>query len=127
MKKIYYNKDGWVCMRYPNNFEIDDEERYIEVDEKSAEKTYVTRSGYAWRVVNNEFINEAYDQGVINEQETANKISHLKIELSQIKEDIEQEAFGIVRDDFAEKKARAAEIINEIRVLEKKEPREVQT
>lgn len=51
----------------------------------------------------------------------------LKAELAKIKEDIEQEIFGIVRDDFATKKARAAEIINELRVLEGKEPREVKT
>ena len=49
----------------------------------------------------------------------------LKAELAQIKEDIEQETFGLVRDDFAEKKERAAEIINELRVLEGKEPREI--
>lgn len=49
----------------------------------------------------------------------------LKAELEKIKEDIEQETFGLVRDDFTEKKARAAEIVNELRVLEGKEPREV--
>ena len=48
-------------------------------------------------------------------------------ELAKIKEDIEQERFGLVRDDYAEKKARAAEIINELRVLEGKQPREVQS
>ena len=59
-------------------------------------------------------------------QRTANekRLAELKAELAKIKEDIEQESFGIVRDDFAEKKARAAEIINELRVLEGKEPRE---
>ena len=51
--------------------------------------------------------------------------AELKEELEKIKEDIEQETFGIVRDDFAEKKKRAAEIINELRVLEGKEPRKV--
>ena len=51
--------------------------------------------------------------------------AELKAELEKIKEDIEQETFGIVRSDFAEKKARAAEIVNELRVLEGKEPREV--
>ncbi len=53
--------------------------------------------------------------------------AELKAELAKIKEDIEQETFGLVRDDFAEKKARAAEIINELRILEGKEPREVST
>lgn len=51
--------------------------------------------------------------------------AELKAELEKIKEDIEQEAFGLVRSDYAEKKARAAEIINELRVLEGKEAREV--
>ena len=51
--------------------------------------------------------------------------AELKAELEKIKEDIEQEAFGLVRDDFELKKARAAEIINELRVIEGKEPREV--
>lgn len=51
--------------------------------------------------------------------------AELKAELEKIKEDIEQEAFGLVREDFAEKKARAAAIVNELRVLEGKEPREV--
>lgn len=54
-----------------------------------------------------------------------NRIYDFKAELAKIKEDIEQEVFGLVRDDFAEKKARAAEIINELRVLEGKVPREV--
>ncbi len=51
--------------------------------------------------------------------------SYLKTELAKIKEDIEQETFGIVRDDYVEKKAWAAEIINELRMLEGKEPRAV--
>lgn len=51
--------------------------------------------------------------------------AELKAELAKIKEDIEQETFGLVRDDYAEKKARAAKIINELRVLEGKELREV--
>ena len=53
------------------------------------------------------------------------QIRELKDELAKIKEDIEQETFGIIRSDYAEKKARAAEIINELRVLEGKELREV--
>ena len=55
------------------------------------------------------------------------RIGELKAELSKIKEDIEQEAFGIIRSDYAAKKDRAAEIINELRVLEGKEPREVKS
>lgn len=60
-------------------------------------------------------------------QEIADKRRHaeLKTELAKIKEDIEQESFGLVRDDYEVKKERAAAIINELRVLEGKEPREV--
>lgn len=53
------------------------------------------------------------------------QIFRLKAELEKIKEDIEQETFGIQRNDYTAKKARAAEIVNEIRVLEGKAPREV--
>lgn len=62
-------------------------------------------------------------------QSIAKRKNHteLKAELAKIKEDIEQEVFGLLRDDYAEKKARAAEIINELRVLEGKEPRKVKT
>lgn len=60
-------------------------------------------------------------------KERANKkrSTELKAELAKIKEDIEQEIFGLVREDYEAKKARAAEIINELRILEGKEPREV--
>lgn len=51
--------------------------------------------------------------------------TELKAELAKVKEDIEQVEYGLVRDDYAEKKARAAEIINELRVLEGKEPRAI--
>ncbi|MCH5315501.1 MAG: hypothetical protein J1E81_06275 [Eubacterium sp.] len=63
------------------------------------------------------------EQMFLRVQETEMRIAELKAELAKIKEDIEQEAFGIVRDDYTEKKVRAAEIINELRVLEGKEPR----
>lgn len=54
----------------------------------------------------------------------ADQINTLKAELAKVKEDIEQETFGIIRTDFSEKKIRAAEIINELRVLEGKPTRE---
>lgn len=62
-------------------------------------------------------------QEELNEQ----RRTELKCELSKIKEDFEQEFFGLVRDDYDIKKARAAEIINELRVLEGKEPRKIKT
>lgn len=53
------------------------------------------------------------------------RILELKAELVKVKEDIEQETFGLVRYDYETKKARACEIINELRVLEGKAPREI--
>lgn len=60
-------------------------------------------------------------------QERAEKKRHaeLKAELVKVMEDIGQEQLGFVRDDYAEKKVRAAEIINELRELEGKKAREV--
>ncbi len=76
-------------------------------------------------------INEYDDHIEIVERDRSfvkdDKISELKSELEKIKEDIEQEIFGLVRDDYDKKKARAAEIVNELRVLEGKDPREIRT
>lgn len=60
-------------------------------------------------------------------QEIADKkhYAELKKELEKVMEDIGQEQLGIVRYDYAEKKARAAAIINELRLLEGKVPRMV--
>ncbi len=66
-----------------------------------------------------------YTEAELKELADKKLSAELKAELAKIKEDIEQETFGLVRGDYAEKKARAAEIINELRVLEGKEPRKV--
>lgn len=65
------------------------------------------------------------DEEELKKQQNIDSSRTLKAELAKIKEDIEQEVFGLVRDDYAEKKARAAEIVNELRILEGKEPRAV--
>lgn len=65
------------------------------------------------------------DEEELAKQKKQESIIALKTELAKIKEDIEQETFGLVRDDYIEKKACAAAIINELRVLEGKEPREI--
>lgn len=82
MEKIYYNQAGWVCNRYPNNFEVDDENRYIEVDEKLAGKTYSVSAGYAWKVVDGKLVTDVYDIAVIQEQENLAKIAMLKAKLA---------------------------------------------
>ena len=64
-----------------------------------------------------------YTEEELKERADRKRSVELKAELAKIKEDIEQETFGIIRTDYLNKKARAAEIINELRVLEGKEPR----
>lgn len=49
MNKIYYNKDGIVCDRYPLNIQIDDSCKYIEVEE-SNDPTSLCSEGYVWAV-----------------------------------------------------------------------------
>lgn len=66
-----------------------------------------------------------FTEAELKERAARKRSAELKAELIKVKEDIEQVEFGLVRDDFAEKKARAAEIINELRVLEGKQPREI--
>lgn len=58
----------------------------------------------------------ARKQGEFNNQ----RILVLKAELAKYKEDVEQvELFGMERTDYEEKKKRCAEIIKELRILEK--------
>lgn len=52
MVKIYYNKNGDVCDRYPNNYPIDDENRYIEVSEEDEERTLGAPLGMKWHIDN---------------------------------------------------------------------------
>lgn len=66
-----------------------------------------------------------YTETELKERADRKRGAELKAELVKVKEDIEQVEYGLVRNDYEEKKARAAEIINELRVLEGKEPREI--
>lgn len=70
-------------------------------------------------------LDEEAKRSALAAEATAAHYRELKSKLVKIKEDVEQEQFGLVRDDYAAKKTRAAEIINELRVLEGKLPREV--
>ena len=96
MNRIYYTIDGWVCGRAPQMFEIDDETRFIEVDEEAYNSTFLTASGYAWRVVDGVLENVIIEEQVAAEQKRDAQINELKTELAKIKEDIEQETFGLV-------------------------------
>lgn len=50
MVKVYYNKEGWVCNRYPYDIPIDDINRYIEVSEADYAKTNSVERFKAWKV-----------------------------------------------------------------------------
>lgn len=39
MQKIYYNIEGWVCERYPYDIPIEDDTRFIEVEESVYHQT----------------------------------------------------------------------------------------
>lgn len=68
MVKIYYNKNGDVCNRYPNNYPIDDENRYIEVSEEDEEKTLGAPFGMKWHI-DNDVLVLVDDQEMKNSEE----------------------------------------------------------
>ena len=67
MEKIYYDKNGWVCNRYPYDIPITDENRYIEVEGEKYAETLSCSSHYSWRVVNGELVVEQYEK--VSQQE----------------------------------------------------------
>lgn len=84
MNKIYYTSDGWVCGRAPQMFEIDDETRFIEVDEEAYNSTFLTASGYAWRVVDGKLINDIYDKSIADRQNACGELSELETWFTEI-------------------------------------------
>ena len=56
MNKIYYNKEGWICERFPYDIPIEDETRFIEVDEEVFIETFTCESYKYWRVVNGKLV-----------------------------------------------------------------------
>jgi hypothetical protein len=62
MIKIHYNKDGWVCERYPYDLKIDNENRFIEVNEKQYNNTLSCDIHKAWKVVNKKLIVDVYEE-----------------------------------------------------------------
>jgi hypothetical protein len=58
--KIYYNEEGWVCERYPQDIEIENHDRYIEVGKEDFDKSLGTKNHHAWRVVDGKLVEERY-------------------------------------------------------------------
>jgi len=77
--KIHYTKDGWVCERYPYDFPIEDEARFIEVDEDQHRKTLETNPHHAWRVVKGKLKEERYEE--TPEQEVLEELRSLREEI----------------------------------------------
>ena len=120
MQKIFYNKDGWICQRYPYDLPIENEALYIEVSDNVYENTLQCETGKSWRVVNGELKQEIYDNTAYQKEQIMLEIGFLKREILKIKEDVEQvELLGMQRDDYEQKKARCVEIIERLRVLER--------
>ena len=75
MKTIQYDKDGWVCFRYP--YDLTEVAGEIDVDEAIASKTYSCSEHYAWRVVNGEVVKERYEE-TPRKEEIEDRIRELK-------------------------------------------------
>lgn len=83
MEKIYYNKDGWVCERYPYDLPITDDTRYIEVADDLADATYSCPIHYSWRVINGKLEMQQYED--IPQREIAQaEIEQLKQQLADM-------------------------------------------
>jgi len=88
MRKIYYNVDGWVCERYPNDFEIDDKNRYIEVTDEQYQETLGSDLNHAWRVVDGVLSHERYQEDSSEESEYFIQIKR-KEKFFQVFDDLE--------------------------------------
>jgi len=59
--KIFYNKDGWVCERYPYDLAVDNKKRFLILDKDAFYKTLEAELHFAWRVVDGELLHERYE------------------------------------------------------------------
>ena len=114
-EELMYRREDLV--KPPYNYKI------VEIDDKYADCIYLdfdyTNDTFVFNITK-------YNARKTND-ENLKKIAELKLELAPIKEDVEQvKLFGMVRDDYEEKKQRCAEIVNEIRTLMGKEPRKIE-
>lgn len=84
MEKIYYNENGWVCKRYPYNIPIEDESRYIEVEDSVADETYSCKIGYSWRVTDGELEQAIYDNDAATKQKYTEELFELETWFSNV-------------------------------------------
>jgi hypothetical protein len=67
MEKIYYNKDGWLCERYPYDIPVEDENRFIEVDEDTKSLTMSCETHKSWRVKKGKLFIDTYEETPLTE------------------------------------------------------------
>lgn len=84
MEKIYYNENGWVCKRHPYNIPIEDESRFIEVEDNIAEETYSCTIGYSWRVINGVLQQVIYDNDAATKQKYIEELVDLETWFSDV-------------------------------------------
>ena len=84
MEKIYYNENGWVCERYPYDIPVEDDSRFIEVEDEVANKTYSCKIGYSWRVTDGELEQAIYDNDAATKQKHIEELAELETWFSDI-------------------------------------------
>lgn len=85
MNKIFYNSKGWVCERFPNDFPIENEDMFVEVEDEDYLKSLETADGYAWAIENDKLINKVFDLSKVKQ-----------INLETIRKRREAECFSII-------------------------------
>lgn len=78
MEKIYYNRDGWVCNRNPNNFPIESEDLSLEVNDDVYNSTLSCGQGMAWRVVNGNLELQVYNSEEFDMVNNTVELNNLK-------------------------------------------------
>ena len=84
MEKIFYNENGWVCNRYPYDIQIDDENRYIEVDYETYSNTLQCEIGKAWRVIDGELSMQIYNENEYQKNVYQEEMNTLKQQLADM-------------------------------------------
>lgn len=131
MEKIYYTEDGFVCNRYPHDYPIDVEDRFIEVGRDDFDKTLSCQVGYIWAVSNGklELVLDPDEEETKKrlEIERNNQLATLKAylndtdyiisKLNELKLEADDDEYESARSEYAEvlvKRKEARKRINEL-------------
>lgn len=85
MIKVYYNKDGFICDRYPTNYICEDEStQFLEVDDNIFMETLAAPHHFTWKLVDGKFQLVQYEEIPTDEK------------LAELRERREYECFHII-------------------------------